>query len=72
MLFDHERQHVPLLQGLLQVLKGRRGRTLVLGLFLALLSIYLLFDYAAEVGSGFHFTSSHAQISIGMFDFDRR
>ncbi|OJD38998.1 uncharacterized protein BKCO1_3000279 [Diplodia corticola] len=49
MLFD-ERHHVPLVQRLLLVLKGRRGRTLVLGLLMAALSIYLLFDYAAETG----------------------
>ncbi|KAH7053339.1 hypothetical protein B0J12DRAFT_739444 [Macrophomina phaseolina] len=55
MLFDHERQPVPLLHRLLQLLKGRRRRTLVLGLFLALLSIYLLFDYAAE-----HTEESHS------------
>ncbi|KAK0663711.1 hypothetical protein DIS24_g1179 [Lasiodiplodia hormozganensis] len=47
MLFN-ERQQAPLPQRLLLVLKGRRGRTLILGLFLAVLSIYLLFDNAAK------------------------
>ncbi|KKY16168.1 hypothetical protein UCDDS831_g07260 [Diplodia seriata] len=53
MLFD-ERQQVPLAQRLLLVLKGRRGRTLVLGLFMAVLSIYLLFDYASETSEETH------------------
>ncbi|KAL1632930.1 hypothetical protein SLS56_003215 [Neofusicoccum ribis] len=59
MLFDHDRQQVPLLQGLLQLLRGRRGRTLVLGLFLVALSVYLLFDYAAEHSEDSHSLSDH-------------